>query len=180
MKKFEDYQLEKEIHEIATLMVELEIDPNAYLEQVMTEGIFKNMGDWWKKNVSAKNVVRLQSSYDQARQAMDNFTKNLLHLRKSGKVGSVESTGMIGSLNQIKQNLLAMKDQVAALDQDAKNQVAGMNYGDIAAMRGWSGQSNDGMAPVRAKFGDMKKSWDDWWKKRSAVPDDSFSDGSGI
>tara|TARA_Y100000034_G_scaffold35064_2_gene43020 strand:+ start:5659 stop:6219 length:561 start_codon:yes stop_codon:yes gene_type:complete len=159
MKTFDDFKLEKEKHEIATLICDLNIDPDAYFEQVLNEGIFKKMGDWWKKNVSAPNVVRLKSSYEQAQQAVDNFIKNFYALRKQGHMPQ-SASGLNMAISKVKQNLDMMKDQVAHVDKHAQQGVTGTPYGDIGQ---WDGGEGPSMGQrVQGKVGDMKKSFDDW------------------
>jgi hypothetical protein len=188
MKRFEDFQLEKEKHEVATLICDLGIDPDAYFEQVLSEGIFKKMGDWWKKNVTAGNKVRLQSSYDQALQAIGNFVTNYKTLHKQGLVRG--HTPAIMAVAKIKANLEGLKDQVAAADQQGQQGAIDTPYADVGS---WDGKSADPMGaakrgwdntkPARnaigAKFGDMKKSWDDWRSSRSGS-DPTYTGGGGI
>lgn len=155
MKTFNDFKLEQEKHEIASLIFELKIDPDAYFEQILEEGIFKKMGDWWKKNVSAPNVVRLQSSYDQARQAVDNFVKNMISLRKQGySTQSMAGTGLYPALRQIKTNLASMKDQVAQMDQHAQQNVTKTPYADIG---NWDRADHPSMGQMAHKGGQMAK-----------------------
>lgn len=204
MKTFNDFKLEQEKNEIANLICDLGIDPDAYFaeelsifisEHVMEEGIFKKMGDWWKKNVSVPNTVRLQSSYDQAKQGIDNFVKNMIALRKQGHGQNMVGTGLYSALKQIKQNLTSMKDHVAQMDQHARQGVMNTPYADVGnwdgsptptpgqmAQQGGQAMANkakQGAAYVGDKMGGMKKSWDDWMRRRRQ-PDQTYDSGGGI
>jgi len=192
MKTFEKFKLEREKHEIAILICELGIDPDAYFEQILNEGMFKDFGNWWKKNVTAGNKVRLQSSYDQALQAIDNFEKNFKqvrgHISKGGAAYDAGSMAMDNTIPKIRASLETMKDRVAKMDQAAKASVMDTPYADIG---GWQGddpslgqmakQGWDKTKPARqaigAKFGDMKKSWDNWKAQQS---NQTYTGGSGI
>jgi len=197
MKNFNDFKFEQEKQEIATLIYELNIDPEAY-DDILNESIFKKAGDWWKKNVTSGNVVRLQSSYDQALKSVDNFMTNMKSLRKQGALGSGGMGGLAKAISDIRGQLTGLKDQVA--DTQGKRDIAGKSFGDIKNWDGgmgtgfakkasdvgagfdkMAGQASAGMADkahgASKHVGGWKKAFGDWMrsKKGSPTPDSTGS-----
>ena len=158
MQTFNEFKMGKEKQEIATLICDLGIDPDAFFEQVLNEGTFKDgfkkAGDWWKKNVTAPNVVRLQSSYDQAKTSMDNFVKNFMNLKKGGHLKSNDALaageGLYSALGQIRKALTGMQNQVASLDKHAQGSVQDTPYTDI---QNWDGDTGMGVGQKAAAAG---------------------------
>lgn len=149
MKTFNEFQIEKEKENIINLICDLGIDPDVYFESILEEGIFKNIGDWWKRNVTSPNVVRLQTTYDKAKQAMDDFVKNFMSLRKQGFVSKeLGGTGLYHAIADINKNLTFIKDHVAQLDQAAQQKVMGTPYADI---KNWDNTSGVNVGKGLAK-----------------------------
>ena len=154
MQTFNEYKYDRDKKEIAELICSLEIDPDAYFEHVLTEGIFKDgfkkVGDWWKKNVTAGNVVRLQSSYDQAKKSVDNFITNLMSLKKNKNLRDVPLVDLYKAVKHVKQSLDGIQQQVASVDQHARGSVANTPYADI---QNWNGDTGLGVGQQVAKAG---------------------------
>jgi hypothetical protein len=134
------------------LISNLGIDPDAYFEQALNEGVFKDgfkkMGDWWKKNVTAGNVVRLQQTYDQAKGSLEKFLTNYKALHKQGMVrGHMPA---IQAVSQIKKSLEGLQGQVAAADQQGQQGVMDTPYTDI---QNWDGDTGMGVGQRMAKAG---------------------------
>lgn len=163
MQTFNEYKLDKDKQEIATLICNLGIDSDAYFEQALNEGVFKDsfkkMGDWWKKNVTAGNVVRLQQTYDQARASLDKFLTNYKSLHKQKMVrGHMPA---IQAVSQIKKNLEELQGQVSAADQQGQQGVMDTPYTDI---KNWDGDTGMG---VGQKMAQAKQSVQDYRQNRA-------------
>jgi len=142
MKTFEEFKIEREKHEIATLICELEIDPDAYFKQILDEGIFKKAGEWWKKNITAPNVVRLKSSHDQALKSIDNFLSNIKSLRQNKQMPD-KDYGIWQTVSDIRKQLTnqQLSGAIAQADADARKSIIDKPYFDI---KNWnSGTGNE-------------------------------------
>lgn len=163
MKNFENFLLEKEKEEILNLMCELKIDSKLYLNNILNEGIFSDMGKWWKQNITASNVVRLSQYRDEAQEAIDNFVKNFVALSKQGVIPTTRTqSGLYKALSNIRQNLRSIKSQIDQMDQDAKHNLQKVSYADI---KNW-----DNSQGFRSVTGDIKDAWNKTapWRQTAA------------
>jgi hypothetical protein len=151
MQTFNEFKSDAERQEIATLICDLGIDPDTFFEQALNEGVFKDgfkkAGDWWKKNFTAPDVVRLQSTHEKALKALSNFETNFANLRKQGHTDPNVGYQLGAAISNIKKNLEGMSKQVASVDAHANQGVQDTPYKDIQS---WDGGPGIGQKAVAA------------------------------
>jgi len=154
MRTFNEFKSDAERQEIATLICDLSIDPDAFFEQALNEGVFKKAGDWWKKNFTAPHVVRLQSTHEKVLKALSDFETNFLNLKDQGKLPRGTMLGHY--ISTIKKNLEQMSQEVASVDDHASQSVQATPWSDT---KNWDGTDGKGQRAAAAGMGGFKKTW---------------------